>query len=285
MKLIHLLIIGLFVVSIFSSCKRKCYDKANPDCEDYDPCHGKSSANFGFSFGSQWVTIESFLGVQDYVHDKDSVLISDNRIRFTASSIYDSVVWKLGIETIKDKSFVRVFNAVPEGTYSCRMIGYRPKQSCIKNDDGIDTVVKQWYMMPLSNMPIVGRYKVLYKGATDSTTVEILPWETYVDYSGQLPNRTRRIVVVSKNVKTLDLTLVNCFNSTDTVSSREFISMSQMISGHWVVFNDNGPIDVPQKGFINLQGDVVSAKYSRKSYNENGEIYLRNYEFNGVKIK
>lgn len=42
------IIVSLFIVLGFASCKPKCHDKTNPDCEDYDPCDGKTRINPSF---------------------------------------------------------------------------------------------------------------------------------------------------------------------------------------------------------------------------------------------
>jgi hypothetical protein len=282
------LTLALFVVLFFSTCKKECcLDPTNPECENYDPCYGKKTANFGFTFGSQWGTEEYFLGIKNYVHDKDSIIKNNNRLIFTAHSIYDSVIWKLGSETIVSKSFVRGFSNVPEGYYQCQMIGFRAKQACIKNDGGIDTVVKRWYMMPIPKLPIIGKFKVLFSGSKDSSIVEVLPWETYKYYIGNYPNGYYELEIREKNVNTGHITLVNFLNEGDTTASRDFIKSSQIFSGHWMVFNDAPQVDIPSQGYFNfINTSYVSAKYKQYYFipNSNGEVAYKDYSFKGRKI-
>jgi hypothetical protein len=281
------LTLALFVVLFFSTCKKDCcQDPTNSLCENYDPCYGKRTANFGFTFGSQWGTEDYFLGIKYYVHDKDSIIKNNNRLIFTAHSIYDSVIWKLGSETIVSKSFVRGFRNVPEGYYQCQMIGFRAKQTCIKNDDGIDTVVKRWYMMPIPKLPIIGKFKVLFSGSKDSSIVEVLPWETYKYYIGNYPNGYFKIDIKEKNTNSGHITLVNFLNNGDTTSSHDLIGYKPIFSGNWIVFNDNGFDDVPLKGYFNVQGTKVYAKYFTEKFKVfTTEVIVTQHEFKGRKIQ
>jgi hypothetical protein len=276
---------ALALLLAMGSCrKKKCYDPTNRDCENYDPCYGKKTANFGFTFGSQWGTEEYFLGIKNYVHDKDSLFGNKERLKFTAHSIYDSVKWKLGSEIITEKSFVRIFRDVPEGYYQCQMIGYRAKQSCIINDDGVDTVVKRWYMMPIPKLPIIGKFKVLFSGAKDSSIVEVLPWETYKYYRGIYPNGYFELEIREKNTNSGHITLVNFLNDGDTTASGDFIEASQIFSGHWMVFNDQGNTKSPLKGFFNLNNNMVTAEYSTYIIDKNAKAIYTKHSFKGRKL-
>ena len=287
MPQIKLIISILIILFTFNSCKKdcKCQDPSKPECENYDPCYGKRTPNFGFTYGSQWVTEEYFFGIKNYVHDKDSLIQNNNRIKFTANKIYDSVVWKLGQETIFEKSFVRLFNEVPEGYYQCQMIGLRPKQSCILNDDGIDTVIKRWYMMPIPKLPIMGKFKVLFDGYSDSSIVEVLPWETYRRGIPPLPYKAFYTFIQAKDVNTGYVTLVNFLNDGDTTASNELNDVSQVYSGQWIVFNDNATI-IPNKGYFHLnQDNKVEAKFINGKINSSGKVEYKTYSFKGRKIK
>jgi hypothetical protein len=280
------LTLALFAVLFFNSCKKDCLpcqDPTNPKCGNYDPCYGKKTANFGFTFGSQWGTEEYFLGIKNYVHDKDSVFVNKERFKFTAHSIYDSVIWKLGSETIVSKSFVRIFSNVPEAFYQCQMIGYRAKQACIKNDDGIDTVVRRWYMMPIPKLPIIGKYKVLFDGYKDSSIVEVLPWHTYKYYVGIYPNGYFKIDIKEKDTNSGHITLVNFLNDGDTIASHDFIFTGQIFSGNWMVFNDKG-IEI-YNGYLNLNKiNHVNAEYYYSTITQNSEVKITKFSFKGRKI-
>jgi hypothetical protein len=285
--MVALSITALAGTSYLQSCKKcECQDVSNPDCENYDPCYGKYTANFGFTYGSQWVTPESFFGIENYVHDKDSILQNNNRIKFTAHKIYDSVVWKLGSETITNKSFVRIFNNVKEGYYSCTMVGHRAKQDCIAGDDGIDTITKRWYMMPLSKMPIIGKYKVLFVGARDSTIVQVQAWDSYKHWSGIFPDVTSYVEVKATNVNTGHITLINFYNDEDTTASFDFINSSQMFSGHWMVFNDDPRTNIPSQGSFSLNSNnEVVARFKKYYFKYNPtQVLFNEYSFKGRKL-
>jgi len=282
-----LMLLGISMLGSIHSCKKdKCNDPTNPDCENYDPCFEKKTINYGFTFGTQWNTPESFFDTLNYIHVRDSLFINNNRIRFTAHSEYDSVVWNLGSETIRENSFVRIFNNAPEGYYYCKMIGFRAKQPCLPNDDGIDTIVKRWYMMPIPKLPIMGKFKVLFKGADDSSIVEILPWNTAKFWTGVYPNQTSRLEIYEKESNSGYITLVNFLNNGDTTASNDLQSIyGQMISGHWLILNDKGGKNTPIKGYFKLANNLVEAKYRIFNYKPfTSETVYTDLEFKGRKI-
>ncbi len=134
----RILVIILFAIS----CKdKKCQDKSNPDCDNYDPCYGKqkTSANFIIeeNIGGVWVQGDTVAG--------------DLPIRFTALQDADSFIWTLGIETINTKSFIRT--DFPRGKnieVKLIVINKNSLIDCFKNDNGQDTMIRQlftWYYM------------------------------------------------------------------------------------------------------------------------------------------
>ncbi len=147
-KVIYTLLIGvlLYTSSVIVSCKRKCSDKSNPDCENYDPCYGKSATNANFQqllqFGDGYIDIDS-LALPE---------IWDARagVTFKAIQSFDSSLWEHGSEIILNQSqFYR--SNYPNGKISTKLILMRkPNNHCFPFDNGIDTVEKFFYVVPVN---------------------------------------------------------------------------------------------------------------------------------------
>ena len=217
-----------------------------------------------------------FFGVDDYVHDKDSVYSNNSRFRFSALTPSATYTWKLGSETITDSTFARRFSGVPEGWYEARLIvEAEPNKQCFPNDDGKDTLVKRWYMMPRNKLPIIGAYKVLFEGATDSSIVQVRPWEI----STATSQRNHEIIDFQSEE---NICLLNFTNTADTLTNFEFRSRPQILSGHWIGFNDKTTRGFPFQGYMRLDGNQVSAEYQ---FEEFSQTEPRLIKFKGRKIE
>ena len=270
------LAVSLGIVSLESCKKCKCQDPGNPDCENYDPCHGKSEVKATFIKGNQWTPAETFFGTFDYVHDKDSVYSNSSRFRFSALTPNAKYTWKLGAETITDSTFVRSFSNVPEGWYEARLVvESEPNKQCFPDDNGKDTLVKRWYMMPRNKFPIIGAYKVLFEGATDSSIIQVRPWEISA-------------ATQTGNYKVIDfqsefaICLLNFRNGKDTLTHFSFKRDAQIISGHWIGFNDKPNRGFPFQGYVRLDGNQVEAEYQ---FEEFSQTEPRLIKFKGRKIE
>jgi hypothetical protein len=142
-------------------------------------------------------------------------------------------------------------------------------------------------MMPIPKLPIMGKFKVLFKGANDSSIVEILPWNTAKFWTGVYPNQTSRLEIYEKESNSGYLTLVNFLNNGDTTASNDLQSIfGQMISGHWIILNDEGSSkNTPYKGYFKLTNNLVEAKYVIYNFKPfTSEIVYTDFEFKGRKI-
>ena len=59
----------LATVMLFTlpSCKKKCYEKANPECENFDPCYGKEVVSADFK-------IEEIIGYNNAHPNEDTTM-------------------------------------------------------------------------------------------------------------------------------------------------------------------------------------------------------------------
>lgn len=141
----------LFLALLFTeACKKKCYDKANPDCENYDPCYGKSETKADF-------IVEENLNPFGKVLDEDVWIQGDtvngssmsNVVRFTALYPADSFVWTIGSQKFYSKSVVQY--GFPQGRtipIQLVVINKNTNRRCFPADDGRDTMLRSIYIWP-----------------------------------------------------------------------------------------------------------------------------------------
>lgn len=136
----------ILIVLFLGACKKKCYDKSNPDCENYDPCYGKTTTSADFQqlilFGDQYVDIDTL--AVPFIWDVAS------GVTLKAAQQFDSCWWLHGSETILNQG---QFNRrdYPMGKISTRLILMRkPYQNCFPFDNGIDTVTKFFNVVPIN---------------------------------------------------------------------------------------------------------------------------------------
>jgi hypothetical protein len=105
---------GLF----FSCCnddEMRCMDPANPDCENYDPCFGKTPVSADFE-----IAIISPHGDPNY-RIADSIF-PRAALRFVPKTKNAKYTWKLGSEAITEDSFYRTFYSAEYGEYTVTLI-------------------------------------------------------------------------------------------------------------------------------------------------------------------
>lgn len=117
------------------SCKEKCQDASNPDCENYNPCLNKKRTSATFiieeNVGEIWVEGDTVDG--------------GNMLRFTALQDADSFIWTIGAETIYSKSFKRT-GFPPRAWIDVTLIVVNKNPSkCFSGDNGRDTFMKTFY--------------------------------------------------------------------------------------------------------------------------------------------
>jgi len=179
MKLFNLLIALGFIgcLSLIQSCKDDCSDPTNPDCENYDPCYGKESADAAFHFYKdlttdygeyhfQTDTIEvyndgSYIDVYFKVDDKD----------------VDSCWWTVGADSrvFTQKEFMLTFQKDDAPLLTRLIVDKSSAKSCHPDKPVRDTFYRTLKFMPLGSSNIYGKYHGYFDGNTSDTgTITVL---------------------------------------------------------------------------------------------------------------
>ena len=274
------LILSLTLLCMLGSCcKEQCHAPQNPECGNYDPCWGKKPVTADFIFGGL-----APINYPDYTICPDTIFMSggeDRRgldygvvMKFQALEPNAKYTWKLGAETINEKEFERWFikSGLP-GVYQATLIVEKtPDAACFPLDDGKDTITKKFTLMPHYQLPIMGKYKVLFEGSKDSTMIEIQPWE--VSSATQFKNYK---IVDSASVRYT--TLINFQNKKDTVTHFLFDGLP---TGNHIYFSDAPSSYNPHSGKIDLIGNAIIGNYH---YGNAFWNTLVKYSFKGRKLK
>jgi hypothetical protein len=185
-KLILFLLIGLIAVSM-DSCKKKpptppdCYDPANPDCVNYDPCYGKEMPTADFL-------------IEDEICDNnlECVFIADDLIFLGVNILFKPTyedenkythIWYIGTETLSTYQVIRDFSKVPRpaNITVSHVIHYQPDTVCFPDDKGIDSMSRTFYLIKYYNeLNTFGKYRGVLNNEKDSFDMEI----TFLDKSG-----------------------------------------------------------------------------------------------------
>lgn len=137
----------LTIIVLFGnySCKQKCQEPTNPDCENYDPCYGKNVTSAAFKmFETIQVDPSNYGGFfQDYETDT----IFGGRVKFVAedSSASTEYEWQIGAGVYTKRSFNLSFTSLKAGqSVPITLIIKKANvdKMCFPNDDGIDTVTR-----------------------------------------------------------------------------------------------------------------------------------------------
>lgn len=155
-------LILLVVVPFLSCCKKRCQDPANMDCENYDPCFRKVSADFKMQ-----IRLTNDLKPQAF--EVDTVL-AGRVVYFTAKDSTDveyQWIFSNDPDTVKERSVALQFTFPT--TLTVKLIVKR-KNGCGLLDGGIDTISKKLVILEQdkSILQILGKYE----GANSSTPNE-----------------------------------------------------------------------------------------------------------------
>lgn len=162
-----------FIV-VFISCKKKCQDPTNPDCQNYDPCYGIQEIKADFEIGQIFSARLSPLADPYQAFVQDSIFPRVCSIKFKANLEGAKYKWILGAEVIEKKEFSRVF-IEPAGEISVTlMVEKEPNSSCHPQDDGRDTLTKTFKLVEYCDLQSVGAYRGLIDDSKDSITWKLL---------------------------------------------------------------------------------------------------------------
>lgn len=170
------LILFLALALAGTGCKKelpKCYDPANPDCENYDSCYGVEKPSAAFVMEDGVLTIQS-----GYHYIADDSIFRGTSIVFRSPYKDTSYkhTWYVGSEVLHDYQFSRNFNKVVRPTTITvhHVLEYPPDTSCFPDDDGIDSVSQTFYLIEYWNeLATFGTFRVANENTTDSFDFKI----------------------------------------------------------------------------------------------------------------
>ena len=285
--LLSLVLLSL-MLTIGSCRKTRCYDPKNPECENYDPCYGKSPVKASIKIGIM-NTFMPVNGDENFINE-DSIFcapVDDNWplyyarhsqfLGFKCMTSGVKTTWKLGSETITDSFYARSFSSNKGiiGKFKATLIVEKePNLQCFPRDDGKDTLEKTFTFVRNTELPIMGVYKVLFEGEKDSSIVEIRPWAFQ---EGLYTEKNFRIATTQSNG---EIALINFRNMMDTFTQLELFCT---YTGNNIQFGDVAKYNTPSRGNIKLNHNILSAEYWCGYSIKN--IPYRRYKFKGRKIQ
>jgi len=158
--------IVILAVLFLSGCCKECSDPTNPDCENYDPCHNSEPANADFTINEQ-------INNTDFYYESDTIYRINGTL-FKPKYEADSITWILGAETLHQKELFR--KGYPLGSIEVTMIAKMNPSSCLTEEQRIDTVTKQFFVLPSPSI-------------IDSNASKSSPWwGTWEGYNTDNPN-------------------------------------------------------------------------------------------------
>ncbi len=294
MRYLVLLLTGFFLLTELGSCKKKCFDKSNTECENYDPCFDKkvTSAQFVieeylFNWDGKdiWIESDTFNGSK-----------SSSKIRFRALNDADSFIWEIGADKFHTKTVIR--SSFPENLHdnvSLIVINKQPNKRCFPLDDGRDTSIHKIYTWPEEKYwdvnlkqnvfnhpnPIKGFYKGYYESKPNAEVVI-----RFYDSNIYCPSINSFIQPNGY--------LINIPNGYGKFNDCERAYQGDMggLPFACIIFGDVTPINIfPQVERLRVRGYAILGKDRKSVHIEFGWDNFSNPnlngkdEFNGIKIK
>lgn len=143
MRFILFSISCIFLLLGISACKKKCYDRNNPECENYDPCYNFKEASADF-------TISELLQIgNDTLESETDTILNINGALFKPKNPAQKITWILGSEQLQQKTLYRT--NFPLGWIDVTMIAEIDSTPCTVNKKTRDTVHKRFFVQYLSD--------------------------------------------------------------------------------------------------------------------------------------
>lgn len=274
------------------ACKKKCYDKSNPDCENYDPCYGKIVTKSQFK-------IEQYLGEWENEPiwiEADTVYATGNTnpIRFTAICDADSFIWEIGANTYYSKSFsLNFFPFDSKIPITLIVVNKNPNTTCFPKDKGRDTLTRVMYTWKEESYwdgfknifnnpyPVKGIYQGYYtSNPTIMTTIRFYDSCRFCEINS--PHMTN--VSYMENIPTNYWSLDSCGFVNRSLKGVPFATL---LLGDMVIGKNNKDITKIMRvsGLARLNKDRKKINIKIRGFKLNEPSKTINDEFNGVKIK
>lgn len=176
LKSIRTAFLAFGLALIFSSCDpdddNTCCDPSNPECENYDPCYGKSETTAFFTIAQQYFPV----GDNSDIYIEDDI-VTGGKLKFTAIPQEGATyTWILGVDTIVGNYEVtRTLGDLPEGRYSNSLIVTKQADTlCFPDDVGMDFSSRIFTRIESCQAAILGKYRgVFLKDSPDSVDIEL----------------------------------------------------------------------------------------------------------------
>ncbi len=153
----------LIIFIAFSSCRKKCYDASNSECENYNPCFGAEATSADFKIEENMYATKRFYECDTCIH---------RTLYFTAKQELDSYQWRIGNDPrlFGGKKFAMEFEKQMQFV-DVQLIGWKkePDQKCFPKDSGGDTVKKRVYFYKNEEWPVLGKYNGYYESNPNDT--------------------------------------------------------------------------------------------------------------------
>lgn len=179
MRLLILLLVSVCILNGLSSCKKeKCHDPSNKDCDNYDPCYGVKPVIAEIKLSQRAApSVQGELG-KLYLDEQD--IFPQAQIKFDTPLEGANYTWIIGSEILTSKSFERHFFSTPFGTYSVKLIVEKdPNKNCYPMDDGKDTLIKTFEIVPICQLQSIGIYKGKWEGISGDSA--LISFRTFYD--------------------------------------------------------------------------------------------------------
>lgn len=265
---------SLFLVLGCISCKPKCHDKSNPDCEDYDPCSQVPYVTADFEIGQIYSASINPLSDPYKVFIVDSIFPRSCSIMFKAKIEGAKYKWKLGTETIETKEFSRSFKE-PASTITVTLMVEKAPDKCHPNDDGKDTITKTFRLVNHCDLVSVGSYKGLIDDSKDSIVWKLMYVENYPSF---FPPRYYSFCGITHMIITGSINFFEHHTFKDTIydnSSEEYLITNRK------VFLGTKESGGQFTGIGNCIYEIKNDNSVQFSYKSNGAMHT----FRGIKIK
>lgn len=221
MRLLFFILTCIALLFFAESCKKKeCFDPANPECENYDPCFGKEPVKAKMLI-AQYFDFSSHPDMRGVSIEEEKLLPGYIKFGCQTSGV-KKCTWILGAETLIGPEIKRLFDiSLPQETYTVTLIVEKdPSADCFPADDGIDTLTKKFKLVNTCDILMRGRFKGVWEGETDSTILSLRFFDPSKPSDTCYAAGDCRIINLKKQNDTIILSRSDMYLSNSTLAVR-----------------------------------------------------------------
>lgn len=154
------LLLAVYAFGVLMSCRKKCNDPRNIECENYNPCFGKKAVSADFIIEELIYDPE----LQKYFSPYETDTTIGQDVRFTAKEENATYKWIIGAKEYDKKVVHLNFGSAPRETSIpiTLIVTKEPDKACFPKDDGVDTFTKNLYIA--KSTIISGSFQGYYLG-------------------------------------------------------------------------------------------------------------------------